>query len=75
MEVLRHDYVSVNHKTVLLARLFQDGKEKVAAFGRGQLGLAVVAAAGYEMQVVIAVVAMQALGHPAIVDSEFLVWL
>jgi hypothetical protein len=69
MKVLGHDDVSVDHEAVLLARGFQDVQEKVAAFGRAQLRLAVVATAGDEMQIVVAVIAMQALGHPVRVDT------
>jgi len=68
MEVLGHDDVSVDHKAVLLAGFFQDAQKKIAAFGRAQLRLAVVAAAGDEMQIMVAVIAMQALGHPIRVD-------
>jgi len=60
MEVLRHDDKSVDHEAVLLARLFQDAQNKVAAFGRAQLRLAMVATAGDEMQIVVAVIAIQA---------------
>jgi len=69
MKVLRHDDVSVDHKAVLLARFFQDAQEKIAAFGRAQLRLAVTATAGDEMQVMGAVIAMQALGHPVRVST------
>ena len=68
MEVLGHDDVAVDHKAILLARFLQDAQEKVATFGRAQLRLAVVATAGDEMQIMVAVIAMQALGHPIRVD-------
>ena len=71
MKVFGHDDVSVDHEAVLLARFFQDAQEKVAAFGLVQLRLAVVATAGDEMQVMVAVIAMQALGHPVRVRAEF----
>ena len=61
MKVFGHDDVSVDHEAVLLARFFQDAQEKVAAFGLVQLRLAVVATAGDEMQVMVAVIAMQTL--------------
>jgi hypothetical protein len=63
MKVLRHDYVSLDHEAILLARFFQDAQEKISALGRAQLRLAVVATAGDEMQVVTTVVAMQPLSH------------
>jgi len=49
-------------------------RKKVAAFGRASLRLAVVATAGDEMQVVSAVVAMQALRHLTTVETGVLVW-
>jgi hypothetical protein len=63
MKVLRHDYVSLDHEAILLARFFQDAQEKIAALGRAQLRLAVVATAGDEMQVLTTVVAMKPLSH------------
>ena len=69
MKVFRHDYVSVDHEAVLVARFFQDAEEEVAAFGGAKLRLAVVATAGDEMQIVTAVITMQALGHLARVDT------
>lgn len=63
--MLWHDYISVNHEAVFLARFFEDSQEKIAALGRAQLLLAVVATAGDEVLIVVAVKAMQALGHPA----------
>src|ERR1019366_2901839 len=71
MKVLGHDDVSVDYEAVLLARFFQDAQEKCASFGRVQLRLAVVATAGDEMQVMVAVIATQPLGHPVRVRAEF----
>ena len=75
MEVLWHDYISVNHEAVFLARFFEDLQEEIAAFRRAQLRLAVVATAGDEVLIVVAVKAMQALGHPVRVDIGVLAWL
>jgi len=69
MEVLGHDDISVDHEAELPAGLFQDAQEQVAAFGPVQLRLAMVATAGDEMQIVVAVIAMQALRHPARVNT------
>jgi hypothetical protein len=49
----------------------RDAQEKIAALGRGQWGLAVVATTGDEVLVVIAVVAVQAFGHPVRVVGRF----
>jgi len=42
----------------------QDAQEKITAFGRAQLRLAVIATAGDEMQIMVAVIAMQRLVIP-----------
>jgi hypothetical protein len=75
MKVLRHNYISVDHEAIFLTRFFQDSQEKITAFGRAQLRLAVVATAGDEVQILAAVIAMQALGHPVRVDMGVLAWL
>jgi hypothetical protein len=51
MKMLGHEDISVNHKALLAAGLFQDFQEKVTAFGVAQLGLTAIAAAGDKMQV------------------------
>jgi hypothetical protein len=71
MKMLRHDDVSVDHEAIPLARFFQDAQKKVAALGRAQLRLAMVATTGNEMQIMAAVVAMQAPGHLVRVDKGF----
>jgi len=54
----------VHDEAVLVAGLFQKGKENVAAPGRTQMRLTALAAAGYEVQVPGPVVAVQPLRHP-----------
>lgn len=58
-----HEDISVNYKAILLARFFQKSQEKVPTLARTELRLAMVAAAGNEMQVPVAVVAVQSVRH------------
>jgi len=64
MKMLWHKDVSVHDEAVLVAGLFQKGKENVAAPGRTQMRLTALAAAGYEVQIPGPVVAVQPLRHP-----------
>ena len=49
MKMLGHDDVSMDYKAVLRTRFLDDVQEKVAAFGRSQLRLAMIATTGDEM--------------------------
>jgi hypothetical protein len=61
--MFRHDYIADYHKAVALPHFFQNFQEQVAAAGAGQPGLAVVATASEEVQMPVAVIALEALRH------------
>ena len=63
MEVLGHDDVSDHYKSILLPSSLQDVKQQMTACAGSQLGLLLVTATGYEMEVVSAVPALEALCH------------
>ncbi len=61
--MFRHYDISHHHEAVALAGLFQDGEEAVAASSGTQKGQAVIAGARDKVQLIGAVVAMQAARH------------
>src|SRR5208282_400008 len=61
--MLGHDHVSHHHEAVALAGLFQHRKEAVAAARRAKKGQAAVAGTRDKVQVMRAVVTMEAAGH------------
>ena len=63
VEVFGHEDVSVDHEAVFAAGLFEDLEEEVAPPGGVELGLATVATASDEVQVLGAVVTDESLGH------------
>ena len=65
MKVFGHDYVSVNDKPVLAARFFKNVDEPISTFRGTEDGLTMVTAAGDEVQMLCAVVAMELSGHGA----------
>ena len=63
VEVFGHDYISDYHKAVALPGLFQQVEEKCAPLRFPEQWQAAVATASDEMQVVRAIVSVQAPGH------------
>jgi hypothetical protein len=63
VDVFGHDDVAVNDETVTLASFFEDGEEEITIAGVAEKRAALVATAGNEVEVVVAVVAFQAGGH------------
>jgi len=63
MDVLRHHHVAHNHEAIPLAYLFYNSEKLVPTHWAAQPGLAAMATASYEMQVTVAVVRLQAVGH------------
>jgi hypothetical protein len=59
-----HDNVSVDHEAILATRFSQNVEKPISTFPSAQDRLASVAAAGDEMQVLRAVVAMEISRHP-----------
>ncbi len=58
-----HQDIPVNHEPVFAARFFQYLQKQIAALGRIQKGLTTIATAGYEVQVLGSIIAVQAFGH------------
>jgi len=58
-----HDDVADHHKSTFLPCTLQNAQEEIAARAGSQLGPPLVAATGYEMQIVPAVPAFQAFRH------------
>ena len=65
-----HPPPTTHHEPIPLADLFQNLPEQIAAASRGQPSLAAIAAAGEEVQMLVSVVALKALGHDFNVDSD-----
>ena len=63
MKVLVHDDVADHHKSIFLPCTLQNAEEELAARGGCQLGPPLVAATGYEVEIVPAVPAFQAVRH------------
>jgi len=61
--VLRHDDLADHHKSIFLPCTLQNAQEEIAARAGSQLGPPLVAATGYEMEIVPAVPALQAFSH------------
>ncbi len=70
MKMFRHYDISVHHEAILAARFFQDHQKEVATFGTSQLRLAAVTTAGYEMQILVSVIANESFGHPISVPTK-----
>jgi hypothetical protein len=63
MNVLRHDYIADHHEAIALPNLFEDAQEQITAPGATQPGLPMmIATAGDEVQMLGAVVALEAVG-------------
>jgi hypothetical protein len=75
MKVFGHDDVSVDDEAVLTAGWFEDFEKEIATPGGMQPGLAAVATAGDEVQVLSAVVADESLGHGGRVAVAGRVWV
>ena len=63
MNVLRHDYIADHDEAIALPNLFEDAQEKITAPCVAQPGLAMVATASDEVEMLGAVVALEAGRH------------
>ena len=63
VKVLGHDDVADHHKSIFLPCTLQHAQEEIAARAGSQLGPPLVAATGYEVEIVPAVPAFQTFGH------------
>ena len=63
VKVLGHDDVADHHKSISLPCTLQNAQEEIAARAGSQLGPPLVAATGYEMEIVSAVPAFQTFRH------------
>ncbi len=63
VKVLGHDDVANHHKSIFLSCPLQNAQEEIAARAGSQLGPPLVAATGYEMEIVSAVPAFQTFRH------------
>jgi hypothetical protein len=61
--VIRHHHVSHDYEAVALASFLEDLEEEVAAARRSQPRLSVIAGASNEVEMVLAVVALEAFRH------------
>jgi len=73
--MLRHEDISVHDEAVLAAGFFQKLEEEVAASSSTEVRLTAIAAAGNEMQIPCAVVAVESLRHPIAVHIGVGTWL
>ena len=63
VKVLGHDDVAYDHESIFLPCALQNAKEQIAARSGSQLGPPLVAATGYEMEIVPTVPALQTFRH------------
>jgi hypothetical protein len=63
MDVLRHDHVAHDYELIPLARLFEDGQEKIKTAWSSEQRLAVITTEGEKVQVSGAVVTLQISPH------------
>ena len=63
VKVLGHDDIADHHKSIFLPCTLQNAQEEIAARVGPQLGPPLVAATGYEMEIVPAVPAFQTFRH------------
>jgi len=70
VNMLGHEHVADNYETVTPPGLLQNACQQVTPRASVQLGLATVATAGNEMQVMLAVKTFQTLRHPHSIETS-----
>ncbi len=68
--MLGHDHVPDHNKPIFLPSALQHTQEKVASFPTSQLRPTLIATAGYEVEIVSAIPALQTLRHSTNVIRE-----
>ena len=72
MNMIWHHYVSHHHEAIALARLLEDPQKQIAPTGSTQPRLPVITTAGEKMQMLVAVVSLQACRHISTLRAGFL---